>query len=214
MRRALQGRSALVAAFVLGLAIATAGTATAGRLITGRQIKDGSIKKRDLAKSIRAQIAKAGRPGPGGPKGESGAKGEAGSPGAPGEPFTAATVLRAGETESGSWYVQEADVNSTVREYVAFRVPLPASLPIGNVHFVDEAGNSTFPECAGPGSAAPGHLCVYETSHLGWGTFGSIYSPETGAANGTSAAGFVLTGQTGGVGGQSGGSWTLTAPSG
>lgn len=64
------------AAFIAGLLIATAGTATAARLITGKQIKDGSISANDLSKAVRAQLAKAGTPGPTGPKGDTGAKGD------------------------------------------------------------------------------------------------------------------------------------------
>ena len=50
-------------AFLLGLVIATAGTATAARLITGKQIKDGSVASRDLSKGVRKQIAKTGAAG-------------------------------------------------------------------------------------------------------------------------------------------------------
>jgi len=59
-------------AFLLGLVIATAGTATAAKLITGKQIKDGSVAARDLSKGVRAQIAKAGKPGPAGVRGPKG----------------------------------------------------------------------------------------------------------------------------------------------
>ena len=78
MRRMVDGRGGTVLAFVLGLVIATAGTATAAKLITGRQIKDGSISAKDLSKAVRAQLAKSGVPGS---KGVQGAKGDAGPPG-------------------------------------------------------------------------------------------------------------------------------------
>lgn len=61
-----------IAAFVAGALLASAGTATAGKLITGRQIKDGSISAKDLNAAIRAQLAKAGLPGPAGPTGAAG----------------------------------------------------------------------------------------------------------------------------------------------
>jgi hypothetical protein len=73
MRRMLQGRAGVGLAFLLGLLVATAGTATAARLITGKQIKDGSISTRDLSNAVRAQLAKAGIPGPQGPPGKDGA---------------------------------------------------------------------------------------------------------------------------------------------
>lgn len=72
MRGVVQGRGGTVLAFVLGLVIATAGTATAARLITGKQIKDGSIGNRDLSKAVRAKLAKTGLPGEPGPKGDTG----------------------------------------------------------------------------------------------------------------------------------------------
>ena len=49
MRRMLQGRAGMGLAFLLGLLVATAGTATAARLITGKQIKDGTISSKDLS---------------------------------------------------------------------------------------------------------------------------------------------------------------------
>lgn len=72
MRRLTQGRAGMTLAFLLGLVIATAGTATAAKLITGRQIKDGSVASRDLSKGVRAQIAKAGKAGPAGARGPKG----------------------------------------------------------------------------------------------------------------------------------------------
>ena len=72
MRGVMRGRAGMALAFLLGLVIATAGTATAARLITGKQIKDGSIASRDLSKSVRQQLAKPGVPGPRGLRGETG----------------------------------------------------------------------------------------------------------------------------------------------
>ena len=72
MRRLREGRTTTVLAFVLGLVIATAGTATAAKLITGKQIKDGSVSSKDLSKALRKQLAAVGRPGPPGPKGDTG----------------------------------------------------------------------------------------------------------------------------------------------
>jgi hypothetical protein len=62
-------------AFILGLVVATAGTATAAKLITGKQIKDGSISSKDLSKAVQAQLAKTGLAGPAGPKGDPGPAG-------------------------------------------------------------------------------------------------------------------------------------------
>src|SRR4051794_29961826 len=88
MGHLLKGRGGLAAAFTLGIVIAIAGTATgATQLITGKQIKNGSITSKDLSKSLRAQIKKAGTPGPkgdAGAKGDTGLKGDTGTPGTPG----------------------------------------------------------------------------------------------------------------------------------
>ncbi len=78
MRRVVQGRAGMVVAFMLGLVIATAGTATAARLITGKQIKDGSVSTRDLTKGVRHLLAKRSARGPAGPAGPRGSRGEPG----------------------------------------------------------------------------------------------------------------------------------------
>ena len=62
-------RRRLILAFVLGLVIATAGTATAAKLITGKQIKDGTITSKDLSRALRKQISRSGKAGPTGPAG-------------------------------------------------------------------------------------------------------------------------------------------------
>jgi hypothetical protein len=69
MRGVVRGRAGMAVAFLLGLMIATAGTATAARLITGKQIKDGSVASRDLTKGVRKQIARTAVAGPRGPQG-------------------------------------------------------------------------------------------------------------------------------------------------
>lgn len=77
-------RHATPLAFVLGLFIATAGTATAARLITGKQIRDGSISAQDLSPAVRKQLAQTGGAGAAGPPGAAGAVGPAGAAGAAG----------------------------------------------------------------------------------------------------------------------------------
>ena len=81
-------RKRLTPGVVLGIGavvIACTGSATATSLITGATIKDGTITSKDikkgtissdrLAASVRAQLLKAGTPGPAGPKGDTGAPG-------------------------------------------------------------------------------------------------------------------------------------------
>lgn len=89
-----QGRAGMLGAFVVGLAVATAGTATASKLITGKQIKNGSITREGLSRAIRTQLATHASPGPRGEQGPQcspgaqgvqglqGEKGDQGEPGA------------------------------------------------------------------------------------------------------------------------------------
>ena len=52
--------------------------------VTGSKIRSNAVGNSDLSPVVRAQLARAGTPGPAGPagaKGEAGAKGDAGSPG-------------------------------------------------------------------------------------------------------------------------------------
>lgn len=83
MRRVFQGRGGMVLAFVLGLLIATAGTAGAARLITGKQIKDGSITSKDLSKALRKTLAATAKDGPQGPQGPKGDPGKDATAAAP-----------------------------------------------------------------------------------------------------------------------------------
>jgi hypothetical protein len=85
MRWLGEGRWTTVVAFVLGMVVATAGTATAAKLLTGKQIKDGSISVKDLSKGVQAQLKKSGRAGPAGPQGAQGAQGAPGPQGPTGD---------------------------------------------------------------------------------------------------------------------------------
>lgn len=91
MRAFLVRNARTLAVAVVAAVVASVATAGAASLITGKQIKDGSISAKDLNKAVRAQLGKAGVPGPPGPKGDTGpagAKGDTGSPG-PGTLLTA-----------------------------------------------------------------------------------------------------------------------------
>lgn len=85
MRKRFSGRAGMALTFLLGLVIATAGTATAAKLITGKQIKDGSISSKDLSKTVQAQLKKAGAAGPAGAAGSPGAAGAKGDKGDKGD---------------------------------------------------------------------------------------------------------------------------------
>jgi len=91
MRTVFRGRAGLALTFVLGMIVATAGSATAARLVTGKQVKDGSITTKDLSKGLRAQLKKAGLRGPQGARGPQGDKGTQGAQGPQGDKGTLGT---------------------------------------------------------------------------------------------------------------------------
>jgi hypothetical protein len=155
----LHGRAGTVLAFVLGLVIATAGTATAAKLITGKQIKDGSISNNDLSKAVQTQLAKAGVPGsPGlqgapGLQGSPGQKGDLGSKGDPGSPGKDATKLWAVVKGNGT-LLASSGVSGAVRDAagvyrVTFTQPVLQCAVLANV-----AGYATANTQFSPGGGA------------------------------------------------------------
>ncbi|HRV59445.1 MAG: hypothetical protein KDB54_07385 [Solirubrobacterales bacterium] len=72
-------RRKILLAFLLGIILATAGTATAAKLITGKDIKNGTITAKDLSNSLRKKLNHTGKTGKTGATGPSGATGPAGT---------------------------------------------------------------------------------------------------------------------------------------
>jgi hypothetical protein len=216
MRRILHGRAGMAAAFLLGLLIATAGTATAARLITGKQIKDGSISSKDLSKALRAQLKKPGVPGAAGAPGASGAPGPKGDAGAVG-PVTG--DLPSGVTLRGIYTMKTYGPGTTAEEPISFGLRL-ASEPA--VHVVTIGGPKPV-ECVGTlymPEAAPGNLCVYRGEESGVsapqvGRLGMKENPDVAisvvpASSRTGA--FVFLALTGTTDHLATGSWAVTAP--
>ncbi len=178
MRRMLQDRAGTGLAFILGLLVATAGTATAAKLITGKQIKDGSIAQRDLAKTVRAQLAKAAKPGPKGDPGETGRPGDAGPAGR-----SALQVLRSGEVIRGAVGQQ---VNATAGQefYVVGTLPIPAPEDLTDAKVIvdgpyEDVANTCQGSFANP-TAPSGRLCIY-------GSLGAAVGANTDEQEGTAA---------------------------
>jgi hypothetical protein len=182
MQRALHDRAGTVVAFVLGIVIATAGTATAAKLIGGNQIKDGSIASKDLSKAVRAKLDKPGRRGPAGsrgapgPNGATGAKGEPGAAGAKGDAgprgFSAWDTIPSGTTVVGT---ARFDVEApAVGGDFQFTIPLPAKAPAGlspeAVNFAADASAATVDDdaactgTAGAPTAPAGKVCLYSVA--------------------------------------------------
>lgn len=110
-------RRRLILAFVLGLVIATAGTATAAKLITGKQIKDGTITSKDLSRALRKQISRSGKAGPTGPAGPTGSAGVTGTAGVTGPTGAVDASGFFTKAESDARYPQ-VDVVQSSGEYV------------------------------------------------------------------------------------------------
>jgi hypothetical protein len=122
-----------------------------------------------------------------GPRGSAGANGDAGPNGAPGDSGpagpvgTAPTALAPAQTETGvfagSWIGEEGRFR--YRLTASFPLPLPAPLPEGSVGYITK-GSPTTTACPGVGHAAPGFLCLYETSseNLQPPSQSAVFDPE------------------------------------
>ena len=84
MPRKLDQRLKTAALAGTALAAGIGSTAVAEQLLTGADVKDGSVKLKDLARSVRAQLDESGPRGESGPQGLPGAPGPAGQAGAQG----------------------------------------------------------------------------------------------------------------------------------
>ena len=126
-----------------------------------------------------------------------------------GADFTVATTLQPGQTETGVYAVWGVG-GGFMGDAVNFRVPLSADIPGANVHFL--AFNAPTASCPGVGTAAAGHLCVYERTS-GARSLGAVYNPTTGNSSTVSRLGFGIYFDSTGTGGAwSYGSWAVTAP--
>jgi len=193
----IQSRAGVLLGFVIGLVVATAATAGAARLITGKQVRDGSIGLKDLSKSVRSQLARAGTPGPSGPKGDPGQSGKDGSAGPPG-PFT--SVLPSGKTVRGAVFL------TTTGTGYSFGFALPAP-PAVHVRAFGSGATAECPGTVADPQAAPGHLCVYQANNSGASV--CVFASDDPFSSCTSATRYGFAGSSSG---QFYGQWAVTAP--
>jgi len=181
------GTAGLIVA-VVALVAAITGTALAAGGLTAQQEKQ--VKK--IAKKYAGKPGKEGKQGPAGqtgaagPTGSPGAAGKDGGAGAPGPTGPTSTVkgptgptgltgltgptgvcggppcvLPSGVTETGAWDIPEDAEGHTV---ISFPIPLSATIPGGNIIFVNKA-EAAPAGCTGGSAESPkadkGFLCIY-----------------------------------------------------
>lgn len=174
--------------------------------VTSSKIKNGSL----LSTDFKPGQLVAGAPGPTGPAGSKGDSGAKGDKGDPGNNFTADTTLASGKTLTGQWDAWGAGAGYN-GDAVTYRLPLATTPAASTGHYIT-AGTTA--NCPGIGQAAPGHLCVYQSTASG-SSFGEIYAVEpTGIGHDRgSKDGFQIYFSNGGTGANYAyGSWAMTAP--
>jgi hypothetical protein len=151
----------------MALFFALGGTAVAARhyLITStKQISPQVLKK------LRGATGRTGAAGPTGPQGAVGSTGPQGPQGNAGANLTAETVLPSGQSESGTfsagggydsgYKAEEKSSFGWIGAGITYTQPL--AKPIEENHIIDIQGSTTT-ECPGPGKAARGYLCLYDS---------------------------------------------------
>lgn len=148
--------------------------------LTGKDIKNDSLKGADIKESTLGTVPSA----------------------------ASLTVAPSGSTQSG---VFSAGGGSSSGGYIGspaqYRQPLAAQ--ILDSHIIDTAVNPDPALCPGPGSAAPGYLCLYFDTRSGVGTG---YGWSQGPAFPTPSVGATLYFPITSSGSYAAGSWTVTAP--
>ena len=105
-------------------------------------------------------------------------------------------------------YAAWGDGAGYIGDSITYRIPLAQEIPADKTHFLISGSKGTA-ECPEPGDAAPGHICVYETSGSN-SIYGQIHRSVGGL--GSSREGFGLYFDTGQGGAFSYGQWAVTAP--
>ena len=190
---------------LIALFAALGGVGWASSLISGKTIKKNSIPLNRLSKSARNSLA--------GKQGQIGPQGPPGSPGPIGPQGQFAEVVPSGKTLVGAYAERYQATGSGQAHLTAISFGFKfSSAP--SAHFI-ALGTTPPAECPGNGlnpQAAPGNLCVYETSmtnrsapfitDVNFGAGASPFGADVGMES-------VAAGQ-----GGSSGSWAATAPKG
>jgi hypothetical protein len=191
----------------LALVLALSGSAIAGTtylLTSTSQISPTVLKKLKGAKGPKGQRGKTGAKGAIGPAGPAG---PAGAAGAKGDTAPYPTILATGQTERGTFAMEDENTGGSGHAYdsITFSPPLAPSVTLTATYV---ASGTTQPGCTGTPSeptASPGFLCVYGRTASGtvalfsgsaasagqadrWGAVASIITNTSAFAYGTWAA--------------------------
>jgi hypothetical protein len=199
--------AALLAAVLL---LVTPLGAQAAKLITGKQVKDSSLTGKDVkddsltGKDVAEKTL--------------GTVPSAKMATTAGTADSAATAqalatLGPGETQSGAFGASTGSVAGMAAGYLGFAITYPRSLPvaIAEENVIDTETNPDPVNCAGPGQAAPGYLCLYFNYHS---DIDYVYAYSTVApySTMTPSVGLGLYAQVTGEEAYVDGIWTVTAP--
>lgn len=130
--------------------------------------------------------------------------------GHPASDFVRAGTLQSGKSESGMFSAAEGSTTGSggwIGAGVTY--PKPLAHPIENANIIDVQGVGPVPNCPGPGRAAPGFLCLYNTIHSG---VAAGYGYSSGSQFSSPSVGAVLYWPVTGSYAYAGGEWTVTAP--
>jgi hypothetical protein len=200
---------------VLAFVVLAGGTAyAASEMLPKNSVGTKQIAKEAVTPAKLSKASKATLTGPAGPTGATGPQGAKGDTGAPGKEgtagknLTAETPLSSGQTETGV-FSASATYPSYPVAVAVFVQPLPAALDAS--HVFDLAVGETNSHCSGPGHAAPGYFCAYDTTDIN-AAHNSVEDAELGeyGANKDGAEVFYTATATGAA--YAYGTWAVTAP--
>jgi hypothetical protein len=175
----------------------------ANNAVTSPKVKDGSLLSADFAPG---QLV-AGAPGATGAQGLKGDKGDPGTNGTNGTDLTFDQDLASGKTLTGLYGAGGGGASGYGVDAITFRPRLPAAVPSTNVHYITGTSGAN---CPGDGSAAAGHMCLYETFSSG-ATFTSVFQGSS-TTPGAGKQGMFLYFSTTAATSNIWGTWAYTAP--